>query len=161
RLNLTLGRALLASRVHTDPEIERTFSRAHALCRGLRPTPSAFRSLSEIWVHRAMLCDGRAFEMAAELEEVAVACKDRHLEALAVGARSQLSHFAGRHQNVFVDAEWALAHLDPSRRFESAALPAADVVSLVHVSMARSAWLLGLPDRARREASLAIVAARE
>ena len=160
RLLLKLGRSLLATREHTDRQVERTFSRVHALCRGLRPSPSTFGSLSEIWVHRTMLCDGRALQMAAELMEVAVACGDRHLEALAEGTRAQLSHFAARHKDVFEAAARAREHLADARQATGSPSPAVDALSLVHVSMARSAWLQGAAERARREADRAIEVAR-
>jgi class 3 adenylate cyclase/tetratricopeptide (TPR) repeat protein len=161
RLLLKLGRSLLATRGRTAPEVERTFARAHALCRDHAPTPSIFGGLSEIWVHRTALCDGRALAMASELADVATACGDRHLEALAEGARAQLYHFMARHRDSLGAAERALAHIDSARRTSGrASLPAVDALSLVHVSIARSAWLLGQPDRARREAKAAIEAAR-
>jgi predicted ATPase len=90
RMLLKLGRSLLATRGRTAPEVERTFARAHALCRALAPTPEVFGGLSEIWVHSTALCDGRALAMVSELLEVATACGDRHLEALAEGGRAQL-----------------------------------------------------------------------
>jgi class 3 adenylate cyclase len=160
RLQLKLGRSLLATRGHTAPEVERTFARAHALCRAHAPTPSVFGGLSEIQVHSAMLCDGRAREMVGELAQVAAACGDRHLEALAEGARAQLASFMGRHEEALAAAARALGLIDSARRAGGASAPGVDAFSLVHVTIARSAWLSGFPDRARREAKLATSVSR-
>jgi class 3 adenylate cyclase/tetratricopeptide (TPR) repeat protein len=153
RVLLKLGRSLLATRGRTAPEVERTFARAHALCRALAPTPSVFGGLSEIWVHSTALCDGRALAMVSELLDVATACEDRHLEALAEGGRAQLYHFMARHKDALAAAARAIDSIDSARRASGAAgAPVVDALSLVHVSTARSAWLSGFPDRARREA---------
>ena len=58
RLLLKLGRSLLATRGRNAPEVERTFARAHALCRAHAPTPSVFGGLSEIQVHSAIFATG-------------------------------------------------------------------------------------------------------
>ena len=116
-----------------------------------------FGGLSEIWVHSTTLCDGHAFEMAEELAEVAAACGDRHLEALAEGARAQLYHLMARHKDALAAATRALEHIDSARRAAAgASLATVDALSLVHVTIARSAWLQGFPDRARREAKRAV-----
>ena len=161
RLQLKLGRSLLATRGRSAPEVERTFARAHALCRAHGPSPEVFGGLSEIWVHSAVLCDGRALAMVSELADVAAACGDRHLEALAEGGRAQLYHFMARHKEAIHAAGSALETLDSARREgQSADVPAVDALSLVHVSIARSAWLSGFPDRARREVRRAIEVSR-
>jgi serine/threonine protein kinase/tetratricopeptide (TPR) repeat protein len=161
RVQLKLGRSLLATRGRNAPEVERTFARAHALCRAHAPTPSVFGGLSEIWVHSATLCDGRALAMVSELAQVASACGDCKLEALAAGALAQLYHFMGRPADAIDAAERALAHIDAAQHTSDPnSSPAVDALSLVHVSIARSAWLLGFPDRAREEAQRALAVAR-
>jgi hypothetical protein len=106
-----------------------------------------FGGLSEIWVHSTTLCDGHAFEMAEELAEVAAACGDRHLEALAEGARAQLYHLMARHKDALAAAARALEHIDSARRGRGASPPTVTRSSLVHVTTARSV-VTGLPDRA-------------
>ncbi len=160
RILLKLGRALLATRGRNAPEVAHTFARAHALCRAHAPSPVVFGGLSEIWVHSATLCDGHALEMVSELADVAGACGDRHLEALAEGARAQLYHFMARHKDAQGAASRALEHIDSARRTSGTGLSAVDALSLVHVTTARSAWLLGFPDRARREAKRALETSR-
>jgi tetratricopeptide (TPR) repeat protein len=160
RLLLKLGRSLLATRGHNVPEVERTFARAHVLCRAHRPSPSVFGGLSEIQVHSAMLCDGRAREMVSELAEVAAACGDRHLEALAEGARAQLACLMGRHREALAAAARTTALIDSARPASAPSAPGVDALSLVHTTIARSAWLHGFPDRARREAKRALEVSR-
>lgn len=160
RLLLKLGRSLLATRGRNAPEVERTFARAHALCRAHAPTPSVFGGLSEIQVHSAMLCDGRARAMVSELAEVATACGDRHLEALAEGARAQLESLMGRHKEALDAAARAISLIDSVRPGSGPSAPGVDALSLVHTTIARSAWLHGFPDRARREAKRALEVAR-
>ena len=155
RLLLKLGRSLLATRGRNAPEVERTFARAHALCRAHAPTPSVFGGLSEIQVHSAMLCDGRALAMVSELAEVAVACGDRHLDALAEGARAQIECLRGRHKEALAAAARAIEHIDSVRPASGTSVHV-DALSLVHTTIARSAWLHGFPDRARREAKRAL-----
>ncbi len=160
RLLLKQGRALLATRGRNAPEVERTFARAHALCRAHAPTPSVFGGLSEIQVHSAILCDGRASEMVTELAEVATACGSRHLEALAEGARAQLASLMGRHKEALAAAERTTSLIDSVRPASGPSAPGVDALSLVHATSARSAWLHGFPDRARREAKRALEVAR-
>jgi class 3 adenylate cyclase/tetratricopeptide (TPR) repeat protein len=160
RLLLKLGRSLLATRGHNAPEVERTFARAHALCRAHAPTPSVFGGLSEIQVHSAMLCDGRALAMVSELAEVATACGDRHLEVLVEGARAQLESLMGRHKEALDAAARAISLIDSVRPASGPSVPGVDALSLVHTTIARSAWLHGFPDRARREAKRALEVAR-
>ena len=146
RLQLKLGRALLATRGRAAPEVERTYARAHALCRAHKPTPAIFAGLSEIWVHCASLCDGRALEMASELSEVATACGDRRLEAIAEGARAQLYCFMGRHRDALSAAERALAHIDSACRATGAAALPGDRRALARPRLDRAQRLAaGLP----------------
>ncbi len=161
RVLLKLGRSLLATRGRSAPEVERTYARAHALCRALAPSPSVFGGLSEVWVHSTALCDGCALAMVSEMLDVATACGDRHLEALAEGGRAQLYHFMARHKDALCAAARAIDSIDSARRASgSTGAPVVDALSLVHVSTARSAWLSGFPDRARREARRALEVSR-
>jgi tetratricopeptide (TPR) repeat protein len=66
-----------------------------------------------------------------------------------------------RHEEAIAAAARATAHIDSARRASDATgAPGVDALSLVHVSTARSAWLAGFPDRARREARRALEVSR-
>jgi class 3 adenylate cyclase/tetratricopeptide (TPR) repeat protein len=48
-LQLTLGPALMVTKGMTDPEVERVYTRAHALCQQVEETPQLFPALWGLW----------------------------------------------------------------------------------------------------------------
>ena len=48
RLQTALGSALIATKGHASPDVERVYARAYALCRQVCDTPQQFKALSGI-----------------------------------------------------------------------------------------------------------------
>jgi class 3 adenylate cyclase/predicted ATPase len=161
-LRMAIGGPLIATQGHAAPEVERTYSRAWALCDQLGRSAELFPVLRGLWNHHMVRGElRRAHDLSARL--VALAEEQRTLvrRAPALRARGTTLVLLGR----FADAEAALregiAIDDAVADWENPAhlllyTERAGVVCRLH--LAWTSWFLGFPDRALEsvEAGLAL-----
>jgi class 3 adenylate cyclase/predicted ATPase len=162
-LLMAIGGALMATRGYAAPEVERTYSRASALCEGFGRSAQLFAALRGLW--NCYLVRGE-YQLAHDLAERLVGLAEEHgtplHRALARRARGTTLFFLGRFTDATAALEEGIAIDDAVADWEERR---ADLV--VHTERAAVAcrlysamalWFLGYPDRAREriESSLAL-----
>jgi predicted ATPase len=161
-LRIAIGGPLIATQGHAAPEVERTYSRAWALCDQLGRSAELFPVLRGLWNYHLVRGElRRAHDLSARLVALAEEQRTPVRRALARRARGTTLVLLGR----FADAEAALnegiAIDDAVADWDNPAhlllyTERAGVVCRLH--SAWTFWFLGFPDRALEsvEAGLAL-----
>jgi class 3 adenylate cyclase/predicted ATPase len=161
-LRIAIGGPLIATQGHAAREVERTYSRAWALCDQLGRSAELFPVLRGLWNHHMVRGELlRAHDLSARLVALAEEQRTAVCRALALRARGTTLVLLGR----FAEAETALregiAVDDAAADWENPAhlllyTERAGLVCRLH--SAWTCWFLGFPDRALEslEAGLAL-----
>lgn len=159
----TLGPALIATKGHAAPEVERAYVRARELCREMQETPHLFRvlrGLSMLYLNRAELQQVRAL---AE-QRLSLAQRERD-PALLLGAHDALGailYHRGEFASARIHLEQGIMLSHTQRRHGRAIQDAATdhgVACLGHLAWVL--WFLGAPEHARRRSREGIALAQE
>jgi class 3 adenylate cyclase/predicted ATPase/DNA polymerase III delta prime subunit len=160
-LQTTLGPALIATKGHTVPEVERAYTRALELCRQVGETPQLFpvlRGLQVFYFIRAEYKTAR--ELAEQLLTLAQRVQDPVLLVGAHLALGQTLYLLGELASAREHLEQGIALYDP-QQYRSLAWagghPAVQCLSYVALAL----WALGYPDQALKKNQEALTVAQE
>ena len=159
-LHLALGRALIAIKGFTAPEVVGAYARARELCRQVGEGPQLFealRGLCTFYQERAELPTAR--ELAEQLLRLAQRGQDPALLLWAHNTFGYTVHLMGELPLARAHLEQSLAFYDPQhhRAYGFVFDPGVDsLCTLAHVL-----HLLGYPDQALRHSQEALTLARE
>jgi predicted ATPase/DNA-binding winged helix-turn-helix (wHTH) protein len=148
-LQMVLGPALMATKGHGDPDVERAYTRARALCQLIEETPQLFPMLWGLW--RFYNVRG-ALQTARELGEKLLSLAQRqHDPSRLLVAHQALGHtlfFLGAFAAARTHLEQGIALADPSQHHALAVYYgiAPEVMCLTHAAWIL--WMLGYPDQA-------------
>jgi predicted ATPase len=162
-LQVALGPALIATKDWTAPEVERTYTRAQALCRQVGETPQLFPVLWGLWfyhlsrteVHTGRNLGEQLLRLAQRAQDPALLLQAHH----AVGPTYLLAGDAVTGQAYL---EQGIALYDPQQHRAQAFLYGGHdprVCCLCHAAW--NLWLLGYPAQALRRSREALALARE
>ena len=144
-----LGLALVATKGQAHADVERTYRRAHELCRLTGENPRRFLAgLLSVYVVRADL--EAAWDVAKELDGLAQRQQDQALLAVAQWALGQCLFFQGQPAAARAHLEQAIALHDahPYRPLGVASGFPADLGVFSRCFAAHTLWHLGYPDQA-------------
>ena len=155
QLQLALGPPLMSAKGPTDPDVERAFGRARALCQEIGETPAQFRAV--MGLERFYWTRGE-LQTAHDLAEQALGLAKQTGEAsLLLSAHTALGMILanqGEQPRAIEHLEEAIRLHDPSDHSSLDAVQA-------RMFAARTVFLLGYPDRARRTSLEAVELAKE
>ena len=151
QLHVALGAALTTARGYADPDVERVFGRARALCENLGETPELIRAvigLSAFHQYRG------EFRTATELAERALGLAQQAGETFAtLAAHTRLGNTLvaqGEFRRALEHCEQAIELYDPSEHRSLASVWGQDWGISARSFAASTLNLLGHPDQARR-----------
>ena len=115
-LQITLGPALMATKGWTAPEVERTYTRAHELCRQVGETPDLFPALWGLWLfHIARGEIPTARDLGEQLLSLAQRAQDPALLLQAHHALGPTYAIAGDWASARTHLEQGIALYDPQQ----------------------------------------------
>jgi predicted ATPase len=159
-LRTTLGLQLQVTQGYAAPEAEEAYSRARGLCQ--QDADSLFPVLWGLWLISKVRSElPRAREMAKELLEIAQRTEDSALALQAHQALGMTAFCHGRPADAVQHVEQAIALYDPSQHAAHAFQFGQDPAIISKAFGAVALWLLGYPDRARRQSAATIAASRK
>lgn len=162
-LQITLGTPLMATMGFPAPEVERTYRRAHELCRQIGETPDLFPALYGLWLFHTTRAE---FPAARNLGEVLLSLAQRAQDpALLLQAHHALGPTdvnAGDWASAQRHLEQCITLYDPREHRSHAFLygghdPGACCLGFA----AQSLWMLGYPDQALEKGRKSLALARE
>ncbi|WP_233857670.1 adenylate/guanylate cyclase domain-containing protein [Paraburkholderia sp. HD33-4] len=160
-LQITLGPALMAARGIGASEVEKTYTRALALCRQLGETDQLFPALLGL---RTFFIARGAVRPACELgEELVTLARKAHDPALLMQAHralgSSLLHL-GELEAARAQLEEALALYDPQQQYSLAFFHGIEPGVLAPGYLSQALWFLGYPDQALAHSQRALALAQ-
>jgi predicted ATPase len=162
-LQITLGPALLATKGWAVPEVEKTYTRAHELCRQVGETPDLFPALWGLWffhVQRAEMQTART--LGGQLLSLAQRVQDPALLLQAHHALGPTYELTGDWASGQAHLEQAIALYDPQQHRAHAFLYGGhDPGVCCRCLEAWSLWMRGYPDQALRHSREALEMAQE
>ncbi len=158
---LALNNALVPVKGYTAPEVEKTVTRARALCQQLGETPQLFPVLYGLWSFYVLRREVQtARELAEQLMRLAQRVHDPYLLALAHRALGYPLYFLGELISAWTHAEQAIALYDPQQHpRDTVSTSDLRVVCLSYASL--TLWCLGYPDQALKRSHEAVALAEE
>src|SRR5262249_46894411 len=161
QLQTTLGTALMATKGHGAPDVERAFLRARDLCQHLGETSQLFRVLWGLWYCFLVRAEiQKAHQFAEQLFALAQGQPDPTLLLLAHRVRGQTLFHLGELAQGQADLEQGIALYDPQRHSPLASLYGQDPGVVCRSWEALALWLLGYPDRAAQRSREALALAQ-
>jgi predicted ATPase/DNA-binding winged helix-turn-helix (wHTH) protein len=161
-LHVTVGPAWNATKGYAAPEVERTYTRALALCRQMGETPQLFPVLFGL---RTFYFVGGALPTARELgEQLLRLAQSVQDPTLLLGAhRALVATLCSMGELVLARThfEQALALYDPQQHRSYASLYGQDPGVDCRAWAADTLWYLGYPDQALRQGQQALTLAQE
>jgi predicted ATPase/DNA-binding winged helix-turn-helix (wHTH) protein len=161
-LQMILGPALMAAKGHGDPDVERAYTRAYALCQQMGEEPQLFSMLWGLW--RLYNVRG-TLQTALELGEALLDLAQRqHDPSHLLVAHQALGHtlfYLGAFASARTHLEQGIALANPSQHHALAVCYgiAPGVMCLTHVAYVL--WMLGYPDQALERSQEACALTRE
>ena len=162
-LQITLGTPLMATMGFPAPEVERTYRRAHDLCRQIGETPDLFPALYGLWLFHATRAElPTARNLGEQLLRLAQRARDPALLLQAHHALGPTDVNAGDWTSAQVHLEQCISLYDPQEHRSHAFLygghdPGACCLGFA----AQSLWMLGYPDQALEKSRKSLALARE
>ena len=161
-LQITLGPALIATKGHAAPDVERTYSRARELCQQVGDTPQLFRVLRGLWLFYNVRA---AHQTARELGEQCLRWAQQVQDpALLLEAHRPLgitSFCLGEIVSARAHLEQGIALYDPQQHRSHAFLYSLDPGMACCAYAAWALWLLGYAGQALQRSQEAILLAQE
>jgi predicted ATPase len=162
-LQITLGPALIATKDWMAPEVERTYTRAQALCRQVGETPQLFPVLWGLWFYhvlRAEIDTGR--NLGRQLLSLAQRAQDPALLLQALHAVGPTYMLAGDAIAGQAYLEQGIALYNPEQhRTQAFVYGGHDPGVCCQCHAAWNLWLLGYPAQALERGREALALARE
>lgn len=162
RLHVTLGPALMAMQGQHAPEVERTYTRAQALCQQMGDAQRLFPVLMGLWrFNTARKAFQTAHQLAEQLLDLAHRLGDPALlleahQAMGISCYFLRTFLAARHH---LEQGIALSH--PQRDRAHAALYHRNAGVMCRSYAALVLWILGYPDQALEQSRKALTLAHE
>jgi predicted ATPase len=161
-LQIALGPPLIATKGWMHPEVERTYTRAQALCSEVGETPQLFPVLWGLWffsqarpeIPRARELGDRLFSLAQRAQDPALLLQAHH-------AWGPTSFLTGEWAAARAHLEPGIALYDPQQHHAHALLYGGHdpgVCCLCHATLCL--WMLGYPDQALRRSHEGLALAR-
>ena len=151
-LQLTLGPALMVTKGMTDPEVERVYTRAHALCQQVEETPQLFPALWGLWrfyTGRGELQTTR--ELGEQLLALAERGQDPMLLVQACHALGPTLFWLGELAPAQARLAQGIAHYDPQQHHAHLRYGGHDPGWCCQSYAAWTLWARGYPDQALRQ----------
>jgi predicted ATPase len=158
-LQLALGDALVTVKGYTDPEVEKSYTRARELCLHLGETPQLFSVLFRLAVFYINRQEFQTtHELAEQMMRLAQSAQDRYHLSLAHGALGYTLFWLGELPSARPHLEQAIALYDP-QKYPRHTVGTADprVNCFSHASW--TLWYLGYPDQALKSSHEAVALA--
>jgi DNA-binding NtrC family response regulator/predicted ATPase len=161
-LQTALGPALIANKGYAAMEVERTYARAHELCRQVEGAPQLVLVLFGLRLHyqqRAKFRPAQALEL--QLYELAQRRQDPALLLLSHQALGTSRYWLGEFAQARTHLQQGIALYDLTRHRALAfgAVQNPGITCLAFIG--RVLWTMGLPDQALRHCETALALARE
>ena len=161
-LQLIRGGSAIASKGHSDPEVERSYARARELCGRIEDAPRISQALVGLSAFYVTLADlARAHELALQLLDVAEGCQEPPVQVAAHLTVGIPLLFRGEPAAAVEHLERSIALYDPSLDNASAYVSGQDPGVVARAFGAWAHWVAGSPDRALARAEEGIALARE
>lgn len=157
QLHMTLGPALMAMQGQRATDVERTYTRAHALCQQVGDSQQLFPVLMGLWrFHIARKAFQSARELAKQLLRLAHRLRDPALRLEAHQAMGISCYFLRAFVPARYHLEQGIALYDPQRCRTQAALYLHDAGVMCRSFAALVLWLLGYPEQALEQSHEAL-----
>jgi tetratricopeptide (TPR) repeat protein len=154
-LQMVLGRALVATKLTSHPDIGRAYARAWELCRQLGDHPREFTVLRGLMLHHQNLQEmEKAQHFAGEALRVAERLDDA---ARLVGAHMALGsalYWQGKLEPALAEFRRGFEMFDPNMQFPD--WPGSNPAVQCQFYLALISWMLGYPDRSLEELRAAV-----
>jgi predicted ATPase len=161
RLQITLGTALMVTKVPGAPDVEHAFLRARDLCEHLGETSQLFRVLWGLWYFYLVRAEiQKARQFAEQLFTLAQGQQDSTPLLMAYRVRGQTLVHLGELVQGQADLEQGISLYDPQGHSALASLYGQDPGVACRSWEALALWLLGYPDRAAERSREALALAR-
>jgi tetratricopeptide (TPR) repeat protein len=161
-LHLALGRSLMMSKGYADPEVERVYTRARALCHRVGHTPLLFPALTGLTTyyiaraefHRARELAAQCLHLAQQMPRVS-----RHLHARSLLGMTlfYLGEFPAAHEYL----TQGITGYDMQRLCSGSPVREAGLVLSCLSYAAVTLWALGYPEQALQRSQEAVAFARK
>jgi predicted ATPase len=162
-LQITLGPLLIATMDWTAPEIERTYARAHALCRQVGETPQLFPVLWGLWATHVNRSEHQtARSLGEQLLGIAQSAHDPALLLQAQHALGLTYAYTGDWVSAQAHLEQGIALYDPKQhRGHTFLYGGHDPGVCCRCYATWCLWVRGYPDQALRSSHEALTLARQ
>ena len=162
-LQITLGTPLMATLGFPAPEVERTYRRAHELCRQIGETPDLFPALYGLWLFHATRAElPNARNLGEQLLGLAQRAQDSALLLQAHHALGPTDVNAGDWASAQMHLEQCISLYDPQEHRSHAFLYGGhDLCACCLGFAAQSLWMLGYPDQALEKSRKSLALAQE
>ena len=161
-LQVALGPALLATKGHAAPDVERAYSRARELCAQVGDTPQLFPVLRGLMLYYQQRGDIQtASQLGEQLLRLAQTQPDPAPLLLAHYALGNVLFLRGEPAAARTHHTQALALYDPQAHRALAVRYGQDLGMGSHSALARALWQLGYPDQALQHSQAACTLAQE
>ncbi|HEY5865609.1 MAG TPA: AAA family ATPase, partial [Candidatus Tectomicrobia bacterium] len=161
-LQVALGPALLATKGHAAPDVERAYSRARELCAQVGDTPQLFPVLRGLMLYYQQRGDIQtASQLGEQLLRLAQTQPDPAPLLLAYYALGNVLFLQGEPAAARTHHTQALALYDPQAHRALAVRYGQDLGMGSHGALARALWQLGYPDQALQHSQAACTLAQE
>jgi class 3 adenylate cyclase/predicted ATPase len=156
-LHITLGAALLATKGYGAPEVEHTYTRAHALCQQVGETPQLFPVLHGLWSFHLIRAEFRkAAGAGAQYLTLAQHLHDTFAVAVAHLHRGFLAFLQGEGGAARAHFDQGLALYNPLQHSAFIALYTQDLGVSLLAWLSLVLWWLGYPDQALQRSHEAV-----
>lgn len=160
-LQMTLARALMASKGYAASEVEQTFNRAHELCQQVEDAPQLFRVLRGLYVFYLVRAKHQtAHELGEQLLSLAQGQQEALYPLEAHGALGQTLFFLGAFAAAHEHLNHCMVFYDPRQGYTLHPRQGADLVANLSDS-SWVLWMLGYPDQALQRNHEALTLAPE
>lgn len=160
-LQTALGPALNVTRGYGAPDVERTYTRAHELCRQVGDASQTFWAVWGLWAFHLVRGEiENATDLVQQLLALAAEQADPAIVLEAHGAAGQTFFFRGDLPAARAHLETGIALDRPDRDRSNTLITGGDVGTGARSNAALVLWHLGFPDRARELSAAAIELAR-
>ncbi|WP_425614219.1 protein kinase [Anatilimnocola sp. NA78] len=162
-LQITLGPALFATKDWNSPEVENAYTRAHDLCRQLGESPDRFPALFGLFlfhiargeIHTGLDLGGQLLNLAEREQDPALLLQAHH-------ALGPIHTLFGDWTSARTGLGQAIAHYNPREHGSHALLYGGHDPGVCCLGyLAKSLWMLGLPEQALQNGHDALVLARQ
>jgi DNA-binding winged helix-turn-helix (wHTH) protein/predicted ATPase len=161
-LRLSLGPPLMAAKGYAAREVERTYTRARALCHQLGETADLFSILRGLWVSALLRAELRlAHELGEQLLTFAQRVQDPTLLVEADYALGATCFFQGEVVSARPYLEHGIALYERSHHSAHTSLYGQDPGVFCRLVLALTLWVLGYPDQGRARMQEALPLAQE